>query len=403
MALRIDRELRSMQSRQVVGLALGGLMLFGPAMAQNRAAQVGVDAVISEPYAQTKPILGRVVAVQDGVVAARVSGPIAAINVAPGDRVATGAELGRLDLTRLQIEKELASADLTTARSELATAQAEVAKLVQERRRLERLQGSAAFSPAQLDDKVQDILVAQSRIDAANARLARAEVVDSFRQTDIDDGLLRAPYPGVVVRKLVSAGAFVSVGDPVIEMVNDEDVEIEADVPTELLAGLNAGAQIAYTLGGQQTGGQQLSAILRAVVPVENAMTRTLAVRFVPEDAALTSTIGQSVTVQLPTGAQREVVTVHKDAVLVRQGNRSVFKVGDNNKVVPQTIEVGVAVGGRFEVVSGLEAGDVVVIRGNERLRPGQEVVFRASKDEQAPSSAQRDNKVPPAEGAERS
>ena len=339
--------------------------------AQGRPAQVGVDTVVLEPFVQTAPVLGRIVARQQGVVAARVAGPVASVAVDAGDRVEAGQELARLDVTRLEIEKSMAEADLVTAQSELATAQAQLALLVQERARLQQLKGSAAFSRARLDDKNNEILVAQSRIDSARARASRAEVVASYRQTDVDDGILRAAYPGVIVRKLVSAGAYVRVGDPVVEMVNNQDVEIEADVPAIQLSGLDAGAEVNFRIDDEL-----IQAELRAILPVESSMTRTRAARFVAKRELPLAVIGASVTVNLPTGGEREVVTVHKDSVLVRQGGRMVFKISKENKATPTPVELGAAVGSRFEVLSGLEAGDQVVVRGNERLRPGQEVTF---------------------------
>ena len=353
----------------VIALVLFGLA--GIASAQQGPAQVKVDAVIAEPFVQSSPVLGRLVSKEEGVVAARVAGPVAEIAVAVGDRVNEGDALARLDLTRLMLERAMADADLDAAQSELATATAQLELLAQERRRLEKLKGSAAFSAARLDDKQQEIIVAQSRIASARARLVRAEMAASYRRADIEDAVLRAPYPGVVVRKLASAGAYVRVGDPVVELVNNQDVEIEADVPTELMAGLDFETPVTFDLAGTV-----IDARVRAVIPVESAMTRTQAVRFALATDAPAGAIGGSVTVNIPTGSERIVVSVHKDAVLVRQGGRSVFKIDKENKAVPQPIQIGAAVGGRFEVTEGLEPGDLVVVRGNERLRPGQEVAF---------------------------
>ena len=74
-----------------------------------------------------------------------------------------------------------------------------------------------------------------------------------------------------------------------------------------------------------------------------------------------------------PIGPARQVLSVHKDAVIKRQGQDIVFVVAGEG-VEARPVHLGVAVGGRFEVLNGLSQGDRVVVRGNERLRPGAKV-----------------------------
>jgi multidrug efflux pump subunit AcrA (membrane-fusion protein) len=83
--------------------------------------------------------------------------------------------------------------------------------------------------------------------------------------------------------------------------------------------------------------------------------------------------VGQSVTVLIPVGEAREVLSVPKDALVQARGGWTVFVAADN-KAEPRTVELGVPLGDRYEVLSGLTAGDLVVVRGNERLRPGQDI-----------------------------
>ena len=81
----------------------------------------------------------------------------------------------------------------------------------------------------------------------------------------------------------------------------------------------------------------------------------------------------QSVTVYVPVGARRDVVTVHKDAVIQRGRERIVYVVSDDTAEV-RRIVLGEPTGSRYEVLDGLKEGDLVVVRGNERLRPGDKV-----------------------------
>ena len=105
-------------------------------------------------------------------------------------------------------------------------------------------------------------------------------------------------------------------------------------------------------------------------------MTRTRMVRLTPaiDGEPAPRPAGEAVDVLLPLGAAREVVTVHKDAILKRQGLSLVYVVDADNAAQARPVELGEAVGPRFVVLDGLKPGETVVVRGNERLRPGQTV-----------------------------
>jgi multidrug efflux pump subunit AcrA (membrane-fusion protein) len=85
--------------------------------------------------------------------------------------------------------------------------------------------------------------------------------------------------------------------------------------------------------------------------------------------------------VSIPISAPREVLSVPKDA-LVQAGSGWTVFVSEEGKAQPRTVEVGVALGDRFEVLSGLAEGDLVVTRGNERLRPGQDIAPTGGEQE---------------------
>ncbi len=353
-----------------------------PAAAQEeRATAVEVDAVTVEPFSQTVPILGRLVAAQRGEVAARVAAAVEALDVQVGDRVAAGDVIAEFDRARLEARAALARARVTGAEAQIAADRAELSLLEQERRRLMRLQESAAFSPAQLEDKRQEIDAAAARLARARAQLEEARADLALAEVDLDDGALRAPYPGVVTERYVSAGDYVTPGEPVVALLDDTSLEIEADVPSARARHLDRDDQVAVRLDV----GPATTARLRAIVPDENPLTRTVAVRFAVDtvSADMFVATGRSVTLEIPVGAAREVVTVDKDAVLRRPEGDLVFVAADG-RAQPRPVTLGDAVDGRFVVEDGLEPGDLVVVRGNERLRPGQPVRY-----ETPPTAAQ--------------
>ena len=174
----------------------------------------------------------------------------------------------------------------------------------------------------------------------------------------------------MIVRHTVS-GNYAQVGDPIVTLLNDRDMEIEADVPAIRTGGLLPGTKVRVTL---QDGGM-LNAVVRVVVQEENTRTRTRSVRLSPELGGRSGSLAnnQSVTVQIPTGGANDVVTVHKDAIVILKGRTMVYVIEDGKAAIRQVM-IGNAIEARFEVKTGLKPGDIVVVRGNERLRPGQSV-----------------------------
>ncbi|MEQ8603454.1 MAG: efflux RND transporter periplasmic adaptor subunit [Marivibrio sp.] len=364
---------------RIIAWTAGVLIAFGlvagPASAQGgeRPAPVEVDEVVSEPLAQTAPVIGRIVARQRGVVASLSRGPVYEVLVEVGDRVREGDVLVRLAADRLEEAVNAGRAEVARQQAALGTARSQLDLAQQELERLERLQDSPAFSPARYDDKRREVATARARVGEAQAAIEAARAQVRLSEIDLTLAVIKAPFNGVVIEKHMVRGGYANVGEPAVTLLNDEDLEIEADVPARLLSGLSEGRLVSFEL---REGGARYDAVVRATIPEENARTRTRAVRFLPAmngaELARDLAPGATITVRVPVGESREVVTVHKDAVLP-QGGDSVFVVVDG-KAQPRPVDLGEAAGTRLVVKGGLQPGEMVVTMGNERLRPGQAV-----------------------------
>lgn len=335
-------------------------------------AAVGLDAVIVEPLDQTVSVIGRFVAKQSGDVAARISAPVEEYKVEIGDRVEKGDVLAMLVKDTFEWERNRQRAEVLSARAQLQTDRDTLLLLEQELKRLDGLRKSPAFSEARYADKAQEVARAKSQISRAAAQLKAAEANLALSELDLAYTEIIAPYPGAIIRRHTEAGSYVSEGDPLVTLLDYTNLEIEADVPANRIGGLTDGRELSATFEN----GQSLKATVRAVIPDENPRTRTRRVRFTPTfiDNASSSAANQSVTVRVPVGEVRDVVTVHKDAVLNRRGSQIVI-IKQDDKAVFRTVELGEAVGSRFVVINGLAKDDQVVVRGNERIQPGQSLV----------------------------
>ncbi len=348
------------------------------------ATQVVTDTVRTEPLSQTVPVIGRFVPTQAGQVAARVAGAVDHYLVEVGDQVEQGDEIAILVSNTFIWERNRRSAEVATAKARLATSRSRLQLLDQEMKRLLGLKNSPAFSPARLNDKQQENVSAKSEVSESQAMLKAAEAELQLSEIDLANTVIRAPYAGVIIDRHSEAGSYVREGDPIVTMLDHNNLEIEADVPANRIAGLEPGR----ILEASMEDGTNLTAIVRAVIPDENSRTRTRRVRFTSafDGATMSTAANQTVTVSVPAGEIRDVLTVHKDAILNRGGAQLVVLVSDG-KASFRPVKLGQAIGHRFVILNGLALGDEVVIRGNERLRPGQEIISGASnKPKENPS-----------------
>lgn len=341
-------------------------------LAQGGPARVEVDRVSTVMLSEKQPVLGRLVATRESLIASRIPGIVDAIHVRIGDQVTKGQDLADLDRELLDIEAETAEATLVQAQALLNAATASVALAKQSFDRVSGLQGSAAFSQGRFDDLSQELERARALYAEAEAKSAASRAGVATAKYRLKNATIEAPFDGVVIARDAEPGEYLSVGAPVLTLIDSLNLEIEADVPTEVIGGLDLGGSVAFTLDD----GTRHTATVRAVVPNETPTTRTRPVRFAPEfaDTAKPLAAGQTATLEIPVGQPREVVSVAKDAVVQQMGGWIVF-VAEDGKATPRPVEIGDAADGRFKV-SGLEPGEIVVVRGNERLRPGQPIAF---------------------------
>jgi len=318
---------------------------------------VKLEEVKLETTKETYKVIGRIAAMQKGPLAAQVRGAVKSIKVSVGDRVEKNTVVVSLDKRALQASRRRISAQVSRYKTMLANATRELM-------RMKKLSRSAAYSRARFED--QEGMVAERRAQYQEFKAALEQA-----QIDIQNTSIKAPYDGIVVEKHVEVGGYVNVGAKVLTLSNDKSVEVEVDIPSYRLDNLELGTKAKVITDS----GKDYNATVRAIIPNENTRTRTRPIRLNADfgDDAFRFADNQSVTVELPLTSGNEVLTVNKDAVLRRANGNIVFVVIGNNANM-KSVQLGRGIGNKYQVINGLKAGDMVVVRGNERLGAGGRV-----------------------------
>ncbi len=279
-----------------------------------------------------------------------------------GTMVDKGDEVARIDDTLLRqslIEDEAAVA---RERARLNYQDAEV-------RRLERLLAGNSESRSRLDAAISEREVGRSELRAAKARLdTTLERLERHR--------IRAPFAGTITERMRHIGEWAQSGQAVMHIVDTASLEVQAWAPLSALAFVGEDSELQV-----KSPAVEFLSRVRAIVPVtEEERSGIYDLRLALETPGLET--GQSVRVAIPTSLAREVVAVPRDALVVRRDGTAVFRIGEDNLAERVAVVTGIADGDLIEV-DEVAAGDRVVIRGGERLKPGQAVDVIDSGDEE--------------------
>ncbi len=373
--MRLPDPLRAFAISAMLILAAGA----STALAQGRAAAVGVETVETRSIAETIPLFAEVVTSREGTIASRIAGTIDRVLVLEGVLVAQGEVLAELDTELLSIQNRQAEARRAEVSAGVATAEARTERALNALNRIEGLRDTTSFSTSRFDEAQGNYFEAQGQLAEAEARVQSAEAALAETRYQLERARITAPFTGIVLDVHTNPGEFISSGAPVVSLLDISAFEVEASVPARYISVLKTGLAVK----GTTETGEELDMTVRVLLPVEDPSTRTRPVRFTsPRLLEMPGTaIGQSLTVSIPISKPRDVLSVPKDALVQARGGWTVF-VSEDGKAQPRMVQIGVALGDRFEVLDGLAEGDVVVTRGNERLRPGQDIAPMGGADQ---------------------
>ncbi|VAW05221.1 hypothetical protein MNBD_ALPHA05-1722 [hydrothermal vent metagenome] len=327
----------------------------GPPPAPVAVAQA--ERRLLAPHSDTP---GSVVATHDSLVAAATSGKIEWV-AEIGAEVAEGDIIARIDPAdaRLTRDDNAAAVRRLTARANY---------LDSFYKRFLSLGEDAGESAASLDEMRSNRDEAMESVKQAQVALARAEII--LTRTDV-----KAPFEGRVVSRQTQVGEFASPGVQLVRLVDTRRLEVSARAPANLVRNISPGDTIRIA-----NGAETVSATVRAIVPVGDALSRMLELRLeIPETGWY---IGSAVRVRLPAKTAKMVTAVPRDALVLRADRISVFAISEDNTARRVDVELGTAEGNYIEVIGDIDAGDDVVIRGGERLRDGQSVTIATNLDE---------------------
>jgi membrane fusion protein (multidrug efflux system) len=356
-----------------IGCSLAVLLLAGcgkkqgsGALAQKPMPLVQVAKAEKRDLSKTLTYTGSVEPVKVARMASPAEGPIVECSVREGDLVKKGQILARVGRSRI------AETGLDAAREELRRQAAEF-------KRVEQLVKSGSLPGEQLD--------------AARSNLKRAEAQVAAMETGAGDYEIGAPWDGVVSRVWIAEGNYVSPRAPLVELYDPASLIVRISIPEQQALAVRVDQPIQVSLDAYP--GRRFTGKITRVYPELERTTRTLTAEAVlNEEARLLS--GMFARVDVAVQTLTNAVVVPESALAVMPNGEVVAFVVTDETAARRKVKTALEAGGAVAIESGIQAGEMVVTRGNEMLKDGAKVQVAGQKKKEpslAPASQNKPQK----------
>jgi len=302
-------------------------------------------------------LVGTTEAIARSTVAAEVSGLVEDFPVREGDFVKKGELLAGLRSTDLTLRLKAALATREKVRANLAFSEKELTRYT-------KLKDADSIAASKYDEALY-------QYQALQQELLRTEAEIELLNDDIKKKRIVAPFAGFVAEEHAQVGEWIEVGGPVITLVDLGHIKITVDVPERYAVQLSRKSPVRVLIASISS--EPFIGEISGILPEGDPQARTFPVHVSLLNPGFKIMSGMETRATFNLGTQKNAILVPKDAIITAGTNRLVYVVASS---VAQLVNVQVTgyYDGNVSVEGPLKPGDRVVIRGNERLMPGQPV-----------------------------
>lgn len=340
-------------------------------LAQQGPVSVDVAPVERRAVELTQPLVAGVEPVTRSTLAAELPGLVAERSFEEGQKLEKGAVLARMKTDLLQAQLNAAEATRVTAEANIAMARAEAENAAGELERNQQLMKNKVGSEKELREAATALRVADSTVKAKIAEMDEKAAEVARLQLMIDKSQVQTPISGVVSKRHVEVGQWVKEGDAVADIVQLDPLWVRVNVPENVVARLTKGDEARITIDA--LGGETLTGKVDQILPEADPTTRTFQVKLLLPNPDGSVRPGFFARATLLSKSKSQLV-VPKDAVVQRGTSAHVVAMREGKAVVVP-VKRGAAEGAMVAVAGELTEKDQVVIRGNEALRGGEDLV----------------------------
>ncbi len=322
------------------GLAQGGMP----------KAPVVVSRIVQMDVRRPVKMIGTVFPLRESIVACEVEGFVVEFPAKRGDYVEKGQVLASLRTTTLEIALKGAKANEHLA-------------LIKYQRAKELYEGKT---------------IAHQELDEFETRLVAQQAVVEGIEDDIGKCTIKAPFDGRITEEFTEVGQWLKKGDRVVYMLQLDSVKVRVPIPEKYIQGLSVGDESTVTF--QALGGMASIGHIVHIVPQAEKRARTFPVFVKIDNKDETIKSGMFAEATFATGSVSSAVMVLKDGIVRRGGMEFIYlSVDGKAKEIP--VQTGIAYKNLIQIMADVKPGTDIIVRGNERLRNGQNIQVTGRMD----------------------
>ncbi len=304
-------------------------------------------------------------------ISATVSGVLEEMEVEVGDFVKEGQSLAKIDTAKHKLYLEQAKAAFAQAKAAYRNAELEL-------ERKEKLLEKKAISQGMFD-------AVKAQYDSMKAAREMAEVQYKLAERTYNDSMVPAPIEGFIQSKFKEKGEYVDTmtSGPILEMVKTNPIRVKFSLPEKYASTVKPGLKFVANISALPN--EEFKGKVKTVSPAVDQATRTISLEGEIDNSDFRITPGAFAEISLKMNGNSKSLVLPAEAIVTDQGQKFVFKVEDG-KAVRTRISTGIRTNGDVEVLTGLSAGDEIILEGLNGLYNGAKVTtekpVRAEEEE---------------------
>lgn len=342
----------------------------------NEPALVDVARVVRKPMREVRNVPGSVMANESVGITSKVTGLILDINVELGDEVSVGDPLITIDdaeyvkrLRQAQANLELAQAMARRSDTAFDLAQSEFD-------RLSRAGQQGLVTDQELDSARAARESAAADREVATAEVSRASALVEEAQLNVENTRIVSPLAGRVQARTADPGELATPSTSILTIVDADPAEVVVYLPERDLALARIGQSAQLRL---RNGNVDIDGRISRVSPGLRETSRTAEVVITVPNEDYTLWPGMSADVQLVAREVPNALVVPSEALIFQTDHAEIYLV-DGNIARIARVQVGIEADGYTQILTGLEEGDQVVVKGQFLLRDGQEITWAGAQ-----------------------
>ncbi len=329
---------------------------------------VQVQNVKSESIDNLSELSGTLEPIEEATVSFEVSGTVNSLNVQEGSEVKIGEILANVDSQNYDLQAQQAQGAAEQAGSALSQVQSAYNQATISFQRSETLYNAGAISKSDYENAQNSLSAAAEQKQQASAAYKQAYSAEQQAELAAAKTSLKATINGVVISKYISKGQLVSAGAPACKIGNIDKLKVSLLVPDSEISSWKKGDKISVNLYDKLAEGEVTN-----IFPSTNEKTGGITVEVTVDNADRKWYSGQVVTCSHKTD-RTAAIYVPKEAVISNGGSSAYVFLLHNNIAVKTEVTIGTLKNNLFEIKSGIQENEMIIIKGADRLSDGDKV-----------------------------